>query len=349
MLRGGDRMLTNRRIQILKAIVEEFIENAEPVGSKTLMQKYGLPYSSATIRNEMQYLEENGYLEKTHTSSGRVPSSLGYRFYCENLLESRVDERMELVLNQMVFNDSMDVEQVIQKSCNVLSEMTNLTSGVLGPDSSTQTLERIKLFPLSDRSAVCVFITNTGHTETKNFHFDDIISVEDIEKCCDILNDRLRGTSIKELSNKMVLIKPILAQHVIRHEMLFKAFIQAFTRFASESMYVSGAKNMLYQPEFADLEKLKKLMSYLEDASAWRTFQDKKHIQLSLLNRQTELVWLEEDNLAVVKSNFSINDGEQGQLMIVGPQRMNYEKIVSMLDYTASMIEKIYGGNNGRK
>ena len=114
-------MLTNRRIQILKAIVDEFIQTAEPVGSKTLMEKYNLPYSSATIRNDMQYLEEYGYLEKTHTSSGRIPSTEGYKFYCEYLLENKTNPKMEVALQKIYNNDALGIEDVIQASCDVLS------------------------------------------------------------------------------------------------------------------------------------------------------------------------------------------------------------------------------------
>ena len=138
--------------------------------------------------------------------------------------------------------------------------MTSLTSIVLGPDAKSQRLQHIKLFPVDDHTAVAVFITNQGHTENKTFHFDDSVSVDDITNCCNILNDRLVGTQLSEVVDKMNEIKPILANQVKRHEALFNAFIQAFRRFASDHMYYSGATNMLYQPEFADIEKLKKLM-----------------------------------------------------------------------------------------
>ena len=340
-------MLTNRRIQILKAIVDEFIQTAEPVGSKTLMEKYNLPYYSATIRNDMQYLEEYGYLEKTHTSSGRIPSTEGYKFYCEYLLENKTNPKMEVALQKIYNNDALGIEDVIQASCDVLSEMTNLTTGVLGPDARKQRLEHVKLFPVSDRSAVCVFITDTGHTETKNFKFDQEISVDDIQNCCNILNDRLKGTYIENLADKMESIRPVLAAHVVRHDLLFKAFVQAFAKFANDNIYFSGQSKMLYQPEFSDIEKLRNFMNMLDNSSIWRTLTGENNTRLMLPNEGFDITWV--DDVAVVKQSFRINDDEQGQLMIVGPARMDYEKIVSMLDSTTKMIEHIYGGNNGRK
>ena len=244
-------MLTPRRVEIFKAIVDEFIKTAEPVGSKTLQKKYHLPYSSATIRNDMQVLEEMGYLEKTHTSSGRIPSTLGYKFYCENMLaDSNVDEKMEVAIRHAFEAQNMNMEEAVQASCRILSEMTNMTTGAIGPDSSRQRLEHIKLFPIDERNAVCVFITNTGHTETKTFHFDADVPFTDIETCTDILNSRLKGTPITELADRMRDLKPDLTAVVKQHELLFTAFVKAFVRFASENVYFSGKDKMLYQPEF---------------------------------------------------------------------------------------------------
>lgn len=169
-------MLTKRQELILKAIVEEFINTAEPIGSKTLVELYGLNYSSATIRNEMNFLENAGYLEKTHTSSGRVPSTNGYRYYVEHLLNANLDDKEKYQL-QSVFNEDIPFEDIIQKSCDILSNMTNLTSLVLGPDSNKQCLSHIRLFPLDEKSAVAVIITDNGHTENKTFHFDEDVSL----------------------------------------------------------------------------------------------------------------------------------------------------------------------------
>ncbi|MBP3399358.1 MAG: heat-inducible transcription repressor HrcA [Erysipelotrichaceae bacterium] len=333
-------MLTRRRIEIFKCIVDEFVRTAEPIGSKTLMEKYHLPYSSATIRNEMLALEEMGYLEKTHTSSGRIPSTMGYRFYCEHLLETRMDEKMELALSEVFSTRHLNMDDAIKRSCDILSQMTNLTSGVLGPNASMQRLEHIKLFPINDRSAVAVFITDTGHTENKTFTFKDTVSVEDIQNCTAILNDRLKGTPIHEVVEKMQSLKPILASSVKRHEMLFQAFVSAFVKFASENVYFSGKGNMLYQPEFSDIEKLRGLMGMLEDTSLWRNIGQDNQLAIRT-SKSSELVWM--DNVAVVSSSFRINPEEEGKLMVVGPSRMDYDRIVSLLEYVSDMIERLYG------
>ena len=340
-------MLTPRRIEIFKAIVDEFIKTAEPVGSKTLQQKYRLQYSSATIRNDMQALEEMGYLEKTHTSSGRVPSTLGYKFYCEHLLNnSSIDKKMEIAIKEAFDASNMNVEEAVHLSCSILSEMTNMTSGAIGPDSRTQKLEHIKLFQLDGRNAVCVFITNTGHTETKTFHFDEDIPYEDIESCTEILNEKLRGTPITELPRKMEYIRPALSEVVQRHDLLFTAFVKAFVKFASENVYFSGKDKMLYQPEFEDIDKLKQLMTMFEDPTVWTRMDEDENTLAVTTERGAQLTWV--NDLAVVRSKFYVKGNESGELMVVGPSRMNYDKIIGMLDYAARMIEKMYssGGDD---
>lgn len=334
-------MLTPRRIEIFKAIVDEYIRTAEPVGSKTLQAKYKLPYSSATIRNDMQTLEEMGYLEKTHTSSGRIPSTLGYKFYCENLLDSSsIDKRMEVAIRDAFDASTLNIEDAVHVSCRIMSEMTNLTAGAIGPDSSNQRLAHIKLLALDERNAVCVFVTDSGHTETKNFHFDEDVSLKDIESCTDIINSKLNGVLISDLPDRMEEIKPEFASMVQRHELLFTAFVQAFVRFANENVYFSGKDKMLYQPEFEDIEKLKSLMTMLNDSTVWRSVNENENAVAIRTSRGAELTWL--NDVAVVKSTFRVNENETGQLMVVGPSRMNYEKIVSMIEYAAKMIEKMY-------
>ena len=334
-------MLTPRRIEIFKAIVDEYIKTAEPVGSKMLQQKYNLPYSSATIRNDMQVLEEMGYLEKTHTSSGRIPSTLGYKFYCENLLDnSGLDEKMEVAIQNAFEASNLNIEDAIHQSCEILSEMTNMTTGAIGPDASEQMLEHIKLFPIDEQNAVCVFITNTGHTETKAFYFDEPIPFTDIETCTDVLNSKLRGVPITELVDKMEEIRPELDEVVGRHDLLFTAFVKAFVKFASENVYFSGKDRMLYQPEFTDIAKLKQLMTMFEDTGMWKKMNTHENAIAVTTKRGSELTWY--NDLAIVRSKFSVGDGESGELMVVGPSRMDYDTVISMIEYAARMIEKMY-------
>ena len=338
-------MLTQRMIEILKAIVDEFVATAEPVGSKTLVDKYRLPYSSATIRNDMALLEDLGYLEKPHTSAGRIPSNKGYQYYCEHLLRKDLDDEVKNALASIFDRKSLDIDDAIKQSCKIVSEMTKLATGMLGPDAKTQTLEHIKVFPIDSKSAVCVFITNTGYTENKTFNFMDEISFEDIETCTSILNDRLKGTYIYALPDKLKELKPLLTKSVQRFEMLYDAFAGAFIKFASETLYIDGASNMMYQPEYADIEKLRELTKFFDDSKLFRQLVEhetqEKNV-VAVTPKGTELVW--KDDLAIVSSEIRISDNpsENARLMVVGPRRMEYSRVVNLLDFICKEIEDIF-------
>lgn len=337
--------LTKRMVDILKAIVDEFVATAEPVGSKTLVDKYDLPYSSATIRNDMALLETMGYLEKPHTSAGRIPSNKGYQYYCEHLLKKDMDDEVKYALANIFDRKSANIEDAIKESCKIVSEMTNLASGVLGPDAKSQSLEHIKVFPIDSKNAVCVFITNTGHTENKAFNFQDEVTFEDIQTCTDILNDRLRGTLLYELPEKLEMLKPILTKSVQRFEMLYNAFAGAFIKFASETLYFDGTSNMMYQPEYADVEKLKELTKFFDDSALFRNLVEHssgKNDVMAVTPKGTELVW--KDDLAIVSSEIKLsnNSEENARLMVVGPRRMEYSRVVSLLDFIAKEIENMF-------
>ena len=338
-------MLTQRMVDILKAIVDEFVATAEPVGSKTLVDKYKLPYSSATIRNDMALLEELGYLEKPHTSAGRIPSNKGYQYYCEHLLRKDLDEEVKYALSSIFDRKSLDIDEAIKQSCKIVSEMTNLASGMLGPDAKKQTLEHIKVFQIDSRTAVCVFITNTGYTENKTFNFHDDVSIEDIETCTTILNDRLKGTPLFELPDKLESLKPILTKSVQRFEMLYDAFAGAFIKFASETLYIDGTTNMMYQPEYADIEKLRELTRFFDDSKLFRQLvehETKEKNVVAVTPKGTELIW--KDDLAIVSSEIKISDNpnENARLMVVGPRRMEYSRVVNLLDFICKEIEDMF-------
>lgn len=335
-------MLTKRQIEILKVTVEDFIATAEPVGSKTLMTKYHLNYSSATIRNDMQALENEGYLEKQHTSSGRVPSTKGYRFYCENLLENNKDEKMELMLDDIFSDRTLNFEDAMDESCKVLASMTRLTTGAIGPDSSCQKLSYIKLFPMGERSAIVVFITDLGHTENRSFNFADSLDMEDLQRCCDLLNERLQGTPLDQLVDKMEGIKAILVQQFAQADMMYKAFVSAFMKFKKDQVQFRGTENLMDQPEFNNVNELKQIVSLLKDSNSLSVMANNSQMVLKK-DEKNELMWM--DNIAIASSKFKINDDE-ARLMVVGPSRMDYQSVLSMLDYISKKMEQYFNTDN---
>lgn len=337
--------LTQRQKIIFKTIVEQFTRLAEPVGSKTLMQLLDFPVSSATIRNEMAVLEKAGLLEKTHTSSGRIPSQMGYRYYVENLMETQLDSSVKNSLQQVFSERHYSIDEVVEKSCDILSHMTNLTSIVLGPDSRHQTLQNIQVIPINLKSAVAIFVTNQGHTENKMFQFNQDVSVDDIKACTDLLNDQLVGTPICDVVDKMKEIEPMMAAKLVRHEVLFEAFVTAFMRFATEKVAVSGRSNMLAQPEFSDVNRLRELMKALDNGKLFHQWTDQEDNVAIQIGTRNELIQI--GDCSVVTAKFHYNNQEEGQLMVVGPNRMQYSKVVALMDYMSNVIEDVFNSGPG--
>lgn len=339
--------LTQRQQLIFKTIVEEFTRCAEPIGSKTLMEVLDIPISSATIRNEMATLERYGLLEKTHTSSGRVPSQLGYRYYVENLMVTDLDMPTKNSLQQLFSQRQLSLDEIVEKSCGILSEMTNLTSIVLGPNSSRQTLQHVELVPINTQSAVAIIVTSSGHIENKIFQFGTDVSIKDLKTCCELFNEQLHGVPIYQVIDKMQEIRPIMSAKIVRSEVLFEAFVTAFMKFATEKVAVSGRSNMLYQPEFSDITKLKHLMEVLENGSLFQKWTDQEGNVAIHIGTRNELIQI--GDVSVVSTKVHYKNNEEGQLMVIGPNRMEYSKVVALMDYMSDVIEEVFTGKGGHE
>lgn len=331
--------LTPRQKLIFKTIVEQFTYLAEPIGSKTLMQLLDIPISSATIRNEMAVLEKEGLLEKTHTSSGRIPSQKGYRYYVENLMVTKLDQDVEVSLKTLFTQRQFSLDEIVRTSCSILSEMTHLTSIALGPETENQTLANIQLVPITSRQAVGIIVTSSGHAENQIFNFTEDVSVSDVKTCTALLNDQLHGVRLDEIANRLKSIEPLMAARLARHEVLLDAFTAAFMQFASSETAVYGRANMLCQPEFSDISRLRQLMEILENSSMFKAWTEQEDNILVPIGTRNELIQI--GDCSVLSTRFSVGR-EEGKLMIVGPNRMPYGKVVALMDYVSSVIEGVF-------
>ena len=340
-------MSLTRSDAILKYIVEYFIKTAQPVGSHTLIEEYHLPYSSATIRNEMFALEKMGYIEKTHSSSGRVPSSKGYRYYCENLREKNVDEALKNSLQVVLEQKIHSIEEVIKESCEILSHMTNLVSVVSGSES-IERLANVQLIQISENTITAVFVTDKGYVENKTFILPNTIETKEVVSCVQILNDRLKGTPINELVDKMEALKPVLNDYVVSHDIVYQALLETFIRFAGDRLSLYGREELFNQPEFKnDAEKLQEVFKLLNDKSLFKTVskeaEDKKvTLKIGDVN----------PDVSMVTTKLKIGDGEESTITLLGPTRMDYDKVLSALEYLTDELNKYFndlnnGGNNG--
>lgn len=331
----------SRRELILKYIVEYFIKHAEPVGSKTLIEAYNLNYSSATIRNEMQELENLGYLEKTHTSSGRVPSNKGYKYYIEHLRERSVDEEVKNELAILFTQRSKSIEDVIKESCMILSHMTNLASVVLGPNAEQENLLSIQFLPLSETTGMVIYATDKGYCEHKSFVLPKETNMKDVQDCVKLLNDRLVGTPVSELLEKTELLRPMISDLVKNNDAIYQAIAQAMLQFSAQRVSMFGSDNLSQQPEFSDdADKLKKLIKLIQSPEMLKDIvNDDNGLEVHIG---------ENDNLedvSVISSDIEVNGEKKGTIALVGPKRMDYDKIISAFEYLIDQLDK-YGSDD---
>ena len=334
---------------ILKYIVEYFIKNAQPVGSHTLIDEYHLPYSSATIRNEMFALEKMGYIEKTHSSSGRVPSSKGYRYYCEHLRDKSVDESLKNSLQLVLEQKIRSVEEVIKESCEILSHMTNLVSVVSGAGGNIERLANVQLVQIGENTLTAVFITDKGYVENKTFIIPSTIKGEEVVDCVRILNERLKGTPVNELVEKVEALKPVLNDYVVSHDIVYQALLETFIRFAGDRLSLYGRDELFNQPEFKnDAEKLQEVFKLLNNKSVFKEVDSK-----AMKEEEKVLLNIGETNpdVSMVTTKFKIGDGEESTITLLGPTRMDYDKVLSALEYLTEELNKYFeelnkGGND---
>ena len=260
-------MISERENQILRIIVEEYIKTAKPVSSSHICKN--IKCSSATIRNEMVYLEDLGYLEKNHFASGRIPSEKGYKYYVDNLMQPKNMTGEDMLKLQTIFkNQSLDLSDTIKKSIEIVSEITNYTSIVLGTSAKANRLKQVEIVPLEENKILTIVITDKGVVEHKNLYLPSNISTEDVRKTVELINKLVVGTPINEISEKLEYeVKPIIGKYVKQHEVLYNAFYDAFSEFTSSNndVHFVGKNNFLKQPEFSNIEKVKEILSKFED------------------------------------------------------------------------------------
>ena len=330
-------MISKREQEILKVIVEEYIKTAKPVSSNSICEK--VKCSSATIRNEMVYLEELGLLEKNHFASGRIPSEEGYRYYVDNLMTLKDMNGEDVLKLQTIFhNHSLDLSDTIKKSIEIISEITNYTSVVLGNSSKNNKLKKVEIVPLEENKILTIVITDKGYVEHKNLFLPSSISIEEVRKTVELINKLIIGTPINEVSEKLEFeVKPIIGKYVKQHEVLYNAFYDAFSEFtekAGNDVHFVGKNNFLKQPEFNDVTKIKMLLNKFDDVNSIST-EENNGINI-YVGKDNEI----SDDVSIIKTKYNIN-GEEGTIAIVGPKRMEYDRVVSLLDYIKNNI----GGN----
>ena len=329
-------MLTKRQENILKLIVEHYVKLAKPISSNSICKK--LKCSSATVRNEISDLEEAGLLEKTHTSSGRVPSEAGYRYYVDHLMELKKMNAEDMLKLQIIFrNQQLPLADCISKSLQVISDMTNYATISLGTRSHDNLLKKIEVVPMNENSMIVIVVTDKGHVEHKEIKLNHV-SLDEIQKTVSLINSLIVGTPIDEVSQKLEYeVKPIIGKYVAQHEQLYNAFYTVFSDFATDDVNIVGRTKFLNQPEFSNVDKIKNIYEKLDDKETLREIQEDEDRNIKVYIGSESNI---DEDVTVIKTTFKNNNNEESTLAIVGPKRMDYERVVSMLEFLKENIEK---------
>ena len=329
-------MLTKRQENILKLIVEHYVKLAKPISSNSICKK--LKCSSATVRNEMSDLEEAGLLEKTHTSSGRIPSEAGYRYYVDHLMELKKMNAEDMLKLQIIFrNQQLPLADCISKSLQVISDMTNYATISLGTRSHDNLLKKIEVVPMNENSMIVIVVTDKGHVEHKEIKLNHV-SLDEIQKTVSLINSLIVGTPIDEVSQKLEYeVKPIIGKYVAQHEQLYNAFYTVFSDFATDDVNIVGRTKFLNQPEFSNVDKIKNVYEKLDDKETLREIQEDEDSNIKVYIGSESNI---DEDVTVIKTTFKNNNNEESTLAIVGPKRMDYERVVSMLEFLKENIEK---------
>ncbi len=326
-------MLTERQKEILKLIVLNYIQLAKPVGSKLLCKR--LNCSSATVRSEMAILEDWELLEKTHTSSGRIPSEKGYRYYVDYLMNPKEINGEDMLKLQIIFkNNELELSDCLNQSLKLIAEMTSYTSIVLGKTSHDNHLKEVNVVPFNDSDMIAIVITDKGHVEHKKISFKNV-SLEEIKRTVTLINDLIVGTPIDEVSSKLEFeIKPIIGRYVKEHELVYNTFYQVFQDFSNKNINVVGKNNILKQPEFNSIDKIKNIFGKLEDTNLLTNIETDNNDIKVYIGKENKL----DEDVTIVQTKYR-TPSQEGTIAIVGPKRMDYERVVSLLEFIKKNIE----------
>lgn len=326
-------MLDNRKKRILQAIVDEYINTAEPVSSNAIVKRYGLNISSATVRNDMAELEKIGYLDKPHTSAGRVPSAKGYRFYVDELIKDDDISIEEIEYIQSKLQTKVNaIEDLTKIATDTLSEITHYTSVSVGAKAKSQQIEEIKFILLGDRMLMGVILTDSGIIKETIIKFNENITQEQVETLNILFNNKLKGQPLEiidkpleeyifsEMNDSINVIKPILKEmkRVINEE---------------KDFYLEGANRVFDLPEFNSLEVAKNFLHILDTKELVLDVLDNGfakdiNIYIGDENQNEEL-----KDFSIVTFNHCIGNKPVGTIGIIGPTRMNYSKVISVMKY----------------
>ena len=342
----AEKELSERKKLILKAIIESHIECGDPVGSKSLMQLSGLSCSSATIRNEMAELEEMGYLEQPHTSAGRVPSQLGYRFYVDQLIEHYKSTTREInTINQILASKTAELDQILQVASKVASAMTNYTALAVQPRLSEVTVRRFECGYIDESNFVLIMITSLGQVASKHIRLSEPRSRETVERLIGVLNEHVAGVTADRINMPvMMALENAMGDDASLVGPIMKAVYATLNEYDGGELKLSGINHLLEYPDYTDTDELSGLLDTLEQKDEiLRLVSDGNADEVNVVIGAESSVKVMENSSLVYKP--VVRDGKVlGVIGVLGPRRMDYAKVLETIEQVCGTVSEVMSG-----
>lgn len=341
--KGGVNMnLGDRKRLILQAIIEDYINTAEPVGSRTISKKYLTNTSPATIRNEMADLEEMGYIEQPHTSAGRIPSDKGYRLYVDQMMEQQAINKSQNEMIKKQFTDTLgEIDRLIKHASKLLSQMTQYTSIITTPQVNKTALKHIQLIKIDQSTVLAIIITDAGIVKNSVLRLLKDVPNDVLEKISKILNDSICGMCVEDIASLALQDIPDgLAGYREIIEQVLPELIQTLIYSDNVEIYHDGAANILNLPEFNDINKARSFLNTLEEKDLLFNVlkEPKENINVSI---GSENKYEQLQNCSLITATYKLNGKTIGSIGVIGPTRMEYSKVISVVDCMTNNLSEI--------
>lgn len=336
-------MLNERKKKILQIIIENYISSAEPVGSRTIARKYDLGLSPATIRNEMSDLELLGYLEQPHTSAGRIPSAQAYRFYVDALIEPGTLTDNDMALIDGWYNERRrNIDDIFQSTAKILSRMTQNVSMVLTNQQTIANFCYLKFLPLDSQHAILCIVADDGSIDTNVVDIPLGMSSEEMDYLAGKMSKLLEDRNLSDIS---VEILQNVHTDVVEDKLIFSSLLQAVRKMTGrrqeQKVFLGGTKQLLNQPEFRDVERVRNLLGILEEEKVLKDLLQGGEDSGLKVTIGSENKFTGIQDCSMVQATYRLNGQIVGTMAVLGPTRMEYGKVISVMDYLHKYLKTI--------
>lgn len=335
--------LDDRKNKVLQAVIEDYVATAEPVGSRTIARRYHLGVSPATIRNEMSDLEDLGYLQQPHTSAGRIPSDRGYRYYVDCLMENQAVSSTDQEAIRRTFERKIrEIDTLVRETARLLSDTTHLTAVMSGPQIKKAHFQELRLVPLGGDKAVLVYITDSGFVENQVLELPVEVTMLELQRVSETLNEQLKGQPVEALSRAAI---RTLQQELRKYGALFEQALMflepKLDAGEKHRLYLGGTTHILTQPEFRDIDKVRGLLELLEDEkSITELLEASSADERPVIQIGEEIKLRELQDCSIVSATYRLGGEVIGKVGVIGPKRMEYARVVSIMNAVTRELEE---------